>query len=317
MGVRITTAARRLLFLAALLLVSVPSVTACVREDIPPDLSSREAFASSVMTAATSGSVERVEKLVLDDRLNVGPEAQQLVESTRDWAPGSWQLLLSNDFPAVATVEASRSGLSPTVRYQISWSQGRWVLILGEPKNPPPGGGGLGIGKESNPKILPDEGQGDPVPIPSTGQLSQGCTDAGDSSSSGSSAGTGGAAGTGAGAGALACRQFTSTAGNARGQNLSWLASTPLHLSFDPMNESLTMVVRMPCGVFNVPVSAGAFSLTPVPGGLVESADGCTGSESNQRSWTTAYFREPLIYRLDPQTLTFTNGSGQIRFTRD
>jgi hypothetical protein len=314
MGVGLAVAAKRLLSFAVPLLLAVTTMAACKAEAAEPDLSSREAFARSVMAAATSGSVEQVEKLVPDDRRNVGPEAQQLVESTRGWAADSWQLLLSNDFPAVATVEASRSGLSPTVRYQISWSQGRWVLILGEPKNPPPGGAGLGTGTDPNPKILPDGGQGDPVPVPSTGQLSQGCTDAGDSSSSGSSAGTGGA---GVGAGALACRQFTSTAGNARGQNLSWLASTPLHLSFDQVNASLTMVVRMPCGVLNVPVSADAFSLTPVPGGLVESADGCTGPESDQRSWTTAYFREPLIYRLDPQTLTFTNGRGQIRFTRD
>jgi hypothetical protein len=90
--------------------------------------------------------VEQVESLVIDDRLNIRPEAQQLVESTRGWAPGSWQLRLSNDFPEVANVDATRNGEPSAVRYQISWSRGRWGLVMGEPKDPPSGGAGLGTG---------------------------------------------------------------------------------------------------------------------------------------------------------------------------
>ena len=66
----------------------------------------------------------------------------------------------------------------------------------------------------------------------------------------------------------------------------------------------------MPCGVLNVPVSVDDSS-------LVESAEGCDGAASEQRSWATAYFMEPLIYQLDTQALSFTNGLGQIRFSRD
>ena len=286
MGDRIKAAARRLLLFAGLLLVSVPSVTACVQEDIPPDMSSREAFARSVMAAATSGSVEQVESLVIHDRINVRPEAQQLLDSTRGWAPGSWELLLSNDFPKVANVQVYRNGQESGVRYGISWSGERWALIMGQPKNPPSGGAGLGSGA-----------------APSTSPLPNDCSDP--------------SVDAGTGAATLVCQQFTSTAGNAPGQNLYWLTSTPLRLSFDRMNASLTLVVRMPCGVINVPVSVDAFALTPVPGGLVESADGCTGPASDQRSWTTAFFKEPLIYQLDDRMLTFTNGSGQMRFARD
>jgi hypothetical protein len=115
----------------------------------------------------------------------------------------------------------------------------------------------------------------------------------------------------------LACRHFTSAAGNAPGQNLYWLTSTPLSLSFDRVDASLTMVVRMPCGVLNVPVVLDGFGLTPDPGKLAESADGCVGPAAEQRSWTAAYFKEPMVYQLDAQGLVVTNRLGQIRFTRD
>jgi hypothetical protein len=106
-------------------------------------------------------------------------------------------------------------------------------------------------------------------------------------------------------------------AGNAAGQNLSWLASTPLSVSFDRMDASLTMVVRMPCGVLNIPVVLDVFSLTPDPGGLVESADGCAGPAAEHRRWTTGYVKEPMVYQLDAKGLVLSNRLGQIRFTRD
>ncbi|MET4094822.1 hypothetical protein [Arthrobacter sp. UYCu712] len=290
MGVRLTTAARRLLCLAALLLVAGPSVTACGPEDVPPDMSTREAFARSVMAAATSGSVEQVESLAGVGPVNVRPQAQQLVDSTRGWAPGSWQLQLSNDFPEVANIDASRDGQPGTVRYTISWSQERWLLAIGQPRNPPTGGAGPGTGAY-------------PRAAPSTSQLPADCSD--------------GPGHAGTVAAALECQQFTSTAGNAAGQNLYWLTSTPLHVGFDRLNGSATVVVRMPCGVFNVPVSVDAFGLTPDPAGLVESADSCTGTDAEQRSWTTAYFKSPMIYQLNAQELVLSGQLGQIRFARD
>ncbi|MGO4492090.1 hypothetical protein AB4Y86_08355, partial [Arthrobacter sp. 2YAF22_2] len=87
-----------------------------------------------------SGSVERIEGLVNPVFSNARPEAEQLVESTRGWTPGSWQLDLSNDFPEIANVTASQHGQAPTARYRISWSDARWTLVMGEPKNPPSGG---------------------------------------------------------------------------------------------------------------------------------------------------------------------------------
>lgn len=284
------TRALRLLSLAMLLLVAAPSLTACGPEDVPPDMSSREEFARSVMAAATSGSVEQVEGLAGDGPVNVRPQAQQLVDSARGWAPGSWKLGLSNDFPEVANVEASRDGRPGTVRYTISWSRDHWTLAIGQPRNPPTGGAGLGTGAK-------------PGAAPSASRLPADCS--------------GAPIPAGSGAAALDCQQFTSTDGGAAGQNLYWLTSTPLHVGFNRMNGSATVVVRMPCGVLNIPVSVDAFGLTPDPAGVVESADGCAGAAAEQRSWTTAFFKSPMVYRLNGGELVITNQLGQIRFKRD
>ncbi len=120
-----------------------------------------------------------------------------------------------------------------------------------------------------------------------------------------------------AGLAALACRTFTSASGYARGQNMSWLTSTPLHLSFEPVNGALTLVVRMPCGVLNVPVAADDFGLVPDRARMAESADGCAGPAADHRSWTSSYFKEPMVYRLDAAELVLTNELGQIRFKQD
>ena len=79
------------------------------------------------------------------------------------------------------------------------------------------------------------------------------------------------------------------------------------------MNGPATVVLRMPCGVFNVPVSVDAFGLTPDPAGLAESADSCTGAAADQRGWTTAYFKSPLIYRLSAQEPVLSSQLGQAR----
>jgi hypothetical protein len=118
------------------------------------------------------------------------------------------------------------------------------------------------------------------------------------------------------GAAALACRTFTSTSGTVRGQNMYWLTSTPLHLSFDRV-DGVTLVVRMPCGVLNVPVAVDDFGLDPDPVRMAESADGCAGPDAEHRSWTSAYFKVPAVYQLDSSELVFTNELGQIRFRQD
>lgn len=110
------------------------------------------------------------------------------------------------------------------------------------------------------------------------------------------------------------CKAFTSTGGSASGRDLSWVASTPLHVEFGRMNGSLTMAVRMPCGVLNVPVSIGADVITPDSAAMIESADGCTGSAAEYRTWTTAFATTPMTYSLESQSLVLTNGVGQIKF---
>ncbi|MEV8042179.1 hypothetical protein [Arthrobacter sp. NPDC080082] len=273
----------------ALVLSVLGSAAACGAEPRQPDLSTREAFARSVMDAAVSGSAERVAALASPAVSNAAPEAQQLVDSTRGWAAGSWQLGISNDFPEVANVTARHVGDSASVRYMISWSDERWTLAIGEPKNRPSGGANP-IGPGTNPKFTPS-GTVRPSLTPTPPAA---CT-----------------------AASLACHSYTSTAGYARGKNMSWLASSPLRMSFDQVGAATTLVIRMPCGVLNVPVSVDDFGLVPDPASMAESADGCAGPEGEHRSWTSDYFQHPAVYRLDAGELVLTNDLGQIRFKQD
>jgi hypothetical protein len=304
---------RRFLRAMVLALLLSTTVAACLAEPRQPDLSTREEFARSVMAAAVSGSVERVESLVDPVFTNVRPEAQQLVDSARGWTPGSWQLGISNDFPAVASATASRDGTAAIVRYSISWRDERWSLVLGESKNLPGGAtspGAKAFGPGSAPKILP----GETVP---SGRTSSPTTLSQPPAVCPVGAGRGVAPGPWYGAAALTCRTFTSTWGSVRGQNMYWLTSSPLHLSFDKTNGALALVVRMPCGVLNVPVSVDDFGIAPDPARMAESAEGCAGPTSEYRSWTTAYFKESMVYRLDSSELVLTNELGQIRFKQD
>ncbi len=300
---------RPFLRVVLLMLLLSTAVSGCLAEPRQPDLSSREDFARSVMSAAVSGSVERVEALVDPVFSNPRPEAQQLVDSTRGWTPGSWQLGISNDFPEIANVTASQNGHASAVRFAISWSDDRWVLVMGESTGGPSGGASAGakpIGPGAHPKILPGE------TTPSTGASSQPPQPT-------QPAGLPAACPVrtaGTGADALTCRTFTSTSGYARGQNMHWLTSSPLHLSFDRMS-GVTMVVRMPCGVLNVPVSVDDFGLVPDPARMAESADGCAGPDAENRAWTSAFFKAPLVYQLASAELVLTNEHGQIRFTQN
>lgn len=114
----------------------------------------------------------------------------------------------------------------------------------------------------------------------------------------------------------LECKRFTSIAGSAPGQDLSWLTSTPLHMTFGRMNGSLTMVLRMPCGVLNIPVSVTSDAMTPDAAGMIESADGCAGPAGEQRTWTTTYVKTRLTYSLGEDSLLLTSDLGQIHFKR-
>ena len=125
------------------LMLLLPLMVGCAPQSRSPDLSSREAFAKSVMSSAASGSVESVEKLVPEDRIDIRPGAQQLVDSARGWDPASWTMQLSNDVPEAAVVTVAPEGKSATVKYEISWNNDKWGLILGTSKNHPPTGGAV------------------------------------------------------------------------------------------------------------------------------------------------------------------------------
>jgi hypothetical protein len=136
--------------------VLIPLIlTACTPDPVPPDMSTRESFAKSVMTTAASGSVEQVEKLAGDGQINVRPDAQRLVDFADGWNADPGEVKLGNDFPEVANVDATKEDLTATIRYRIYWSHGRWELGLGDPSNPPTGGAGLGPGSGTPKNIEP------------------------------------------------------------------------------------------------------------------------------------------------------------------
>jgi hypothetical protein len=112
-------------------------VAACSPGPRGPDLSTREAFAKTVMTAAVSGSVEQVERLVPQDRIDVSDGAQQLVDEARGWNPATWRVGIRDDVPEFATVHVAQEGKPSTIRYDISWTDDHWGLVLGTSKSRP------------------------------------------------------------------------------------------------------------------------------------------------------------------------------------
>jgi hypothetical protein len=83
---------------SAILLASL-ALSGCSPDPLPPDTSARESFARTVMSAAASGSVEQVETLVMEDRINVRPEAERLVQFAQGWNPGIRKNRAQQRFP--------------------------------------------------------------------------------------------------------------------------------------------------------------------------------------------------------------------------
>jgi hypothetical protein len=140
--------------IGAFLLVTAVSVASCGPDPTQPDLSTKESFARSVVAAAASGSVEQVEKLVPKVYVNVRPEAQRLVDSARGWEPSTVQLRLSKDFPEYAQVEAIKQGGTSGIKYVISWSDGRWNLVMGTSAYSPTGNAVPGTPGTGSPKVV-------------------------------------------------------------------------------------------------------------------------------------------------------------------
>ena len=120
-----------------LFLIATLTLAACSPEPRAPDLTTRDDFAQKVMTTAASGSIDEVEKLVVEDRINVHPQAEQLVKFAQGWNPASAKFNISNDFPEIANVKVTKAGTKSAIGFVITWSQERWSLILGDPAHPP------------------------------------------------------------------------------------------------------------------------------------------------------------------------------------
>lgn len=118
-------------------------VAACAPEPRAKDLSTREAFAKKVMATAASGSLEQVEKLVPEDRVDVRDGAQQLISKAQGWDPAVWKIGIRDFVPEYAIVNVAQEGKPSTIRYDISWTNDRWGLVLGTSKNRPATGGAV------------------------------------------------------------------------------------------------------------------------------------------------------------------------------
>ena len=300
--VRGVVRARFRVAVAAVLAALVLAVSSCGLGDTshPPDPAGREPFARSVMAAAIGGNPDDVAALVGPAMTNAGPEAQQLVDATRGWGPGTWQLGVRSDFPSIANVTAWREGRQPAVRFAISWAGDRWSLAIGEPKNPPSGGA----------KIIDPATRVRSAPTPA----SQPGESAPPSICPAAATGRGVASGAPYGADALSCRGFTSTWAQARGRNLYWLTTTPLHVRFD-RRAGTTAVLSTACGDLTVPVEVDDYLMIPDPAGMTDGAGDCLGAENH--AWLRDFFGEPSVYQLDSAELSITNPRGQIRFAVD
>ncbi|MFC9352828.1 hypothetical protein [Arthrobacter sp. NPDC057013] len=137
-------------YAAAILLASL-ALAACTPELPSPNLDTRDDFAQNVMTTAATGSVEQVEKLVMDDRVNVRPEVDKLVKFAQGWSRDSGKIDISNDFPEVADVKVSKPGLATAGSFRITWNNDHWALLMGDPATPPSGGASGGLNPTPEP----------------------------------------------------------------------------------------------------------------------------------------------------------------------
>ena len=283
---------------AAVAAALVLAVTSCGlgATSHPPDPAAREPFARSVVEAAIGGNSDDVAALVGPAMTNAGPEAQQLVDATRGWGPGTWHLGVRSDFPSPSNVTAWRDGQQPTVRFAIPWTGDRWSLAIGEPRNAPSGGAKI-IDPATRTRSTPS------APEPGASAASSSCPTA--------TSGRGTAPGAPYGADSLSCRTFSSSWAQARGRNLYLLTATPVQLRFD-RRAGTTAVLSTACGDLTVPVDVDDFGLVPDAAGMTDGAGDCLGAENH--AWLRDFFGEPSVYQLDSAELSITNPRGQIRF---
>lgn len=126
----------------------------CGADPMQPDMSTRESFATTVLTTAASGSVEQVEKLAGEGQIDTRPQAQRLVDFATGWDAAPGEIKISHEFPEIVDVVATKTDSSATLRYGYVWAHGRWELGLGPQRNPPTGGAVPGTPGSGTPKVI-------------------------------------------------------------------------------------------------------------------------------------------------------------------
>lgn len=136
-----------------------------------------------------------------------------------------------------------------------------------------------------------------------------GCTAAGSSHSPGS-------ASTGAKQVALAGASFRSTGGSVNGNDVAWLRTDPLRVSFATENGTLTAIIDTPCNTVDMPVDLHDGVLHPDAENMAATAMGCLGEAGAREQWATAFFSQTMRVAQTAHTLVVTTSGAEIDFAR-
>jgi hypothetical protein len=138
----------------ALILLLALFLSACGGDPTQPDMSTRESFATTVLTTAASGSVEEVEKLAGEGQIDTRTRAQHLVDFAKGWDASPGEIKISHEWPEIVDVVATKKDSSESIQFGYAWAHGRWGLGLGPQRNPPTGGAVPGTPGTGTPKII-------------------------------------------------------------------------------------------------------------------------------------------------------------------
>lgn len=100
------------------------SLSACGADPTQPDMSTRESFATTVLTTAASGSVEQLEKLAGEGQIDTRTRAQHLVDFARGWDAAPGDIKISHEWPEIVDV-ATKKDSSESIQFGYVWAHGR------------------------------------------------------------------------------------------------------------------------------------------------------------------------------------------------
>ncbi|WP_426302559.1 META domain-containing protein [Arthrobacter sp. R-11] len=79
------------------------------------------------------------------------------------------------------------------------------------------------------------------------------------------------------------------------------------------VNGTWTVGVKTPCNSLGVEVKVEEGRW--IPGDIISTAMACPGPDSSYENWTHELFKQPVIWRLDGETLVLRKGHGTVELT--